>query len=212
MFQISVQVDYQDRRGVYDILATPDWINIECRSVDGKYSRMDRNYHSNFCIHRLIPLVEENLACQFKEYTLREVYRNKEKWLLSLMMNVYIDSVGNMNRINHTVDEWLDSEINIPMSELRNVFNEYIHRVHEPKKVLLDKVEYKENIRTVRGTKKLSREIGTICGICLEELKVGNSWAITKCNHGFHPKCIKRWLMKECVHPKCPMCNMDVRD
>ena len=214
MFDISLHVSYGSKDGTYDITGCDDYIAIECRNMGTRYSRVERNYHSKFCLFRLMPILKEALGYEFREYIFREVYKIEEDWSISLMSN------GNMVgesyiQHNHTVDELTENNIEISIEDLRRVFLEYRNAylgTMEDKKVTLDKDEYKQNIKMVRVTKKLKRELDNVCGICLEELKVGNMCAMTKCNHGFHPKCLKRWLTKECVHPKCPMCNKDVRD
>ena len=49
------------------------------------------------------------------------------------------------------------------------------------------------------------------CTICLEEFKDGSSVVITtKCNHCFHDKCFKKWVLKNIIFPKCPNCNQPI--
>ncbi len=33
---------------------------------------------------------------------------------------------------------------------------------------------------------------------------------ILPCKHGFHKKCIKKWLSDD-QHNKCPLCNLDIK-
>ncbi|KAK9750759.1 hypothetical protein RND81_02G219600 [Saponaria officinalis] len=42
------------------------------------------------------------------------------------------------------------------------------------------------------------------CVICLEEFSVGNVVKEMPCKHGFHEKCIEKWLS---IHGNCPVCR-----
>jgi hypothetical protein len=44
------------------------------------------------------------------------------------------------------------------------------------------------------------------CAICLESFTNGEPIFITKCNHNFHPDCIRKWCSTSEIC-KCPMCN-----
>ncbi|KAI3461726.1 hypothetical protein Pfo_018389 [Paulownia fortunei] len=45
----------------------------------------------------------------------------------------------------------------------------------------------------------------TDCPICLGEFIEGEDvWIFPRCNHGFHVKCIDRWLV---LHSSCPTCR-----
>ncbi|XP_016459927.1 RING-H2 finger protein ATL78-like [Nicotiana tabacum] len=47
--------------------------------------------------------------------------------------------------------------------------------------------------------------VGTECVICLSEFGVGEKVKVLpKCNHGFHVKCIDKWLNS---HSSCPTCR-----
>lgn len=212
MIRVSIKIEDGDVSGIYDIVGCSDYVNIECRKDSGKYTRSDRNYHSSFCVHRLIPLLEENYGVVVNQYKLHEVYRNELGWSKHLMSAGYMNSVGRYSEDYHTIDDCSESMVTISLETLRSAFDNYMDSLYVPKKMTLDNSEYDKMVLVVRGTNKRSKGMDLTCGICLDDLKVGNRWAITKCNHGFHPKCIKRWLTKECIHPKCPMCNMDVRD
>ena len=44
----------------------------------------------------------------------------------------------------------------------------------------------------------------SLCTICIEEFKEGKSKvSFTPCQHVFHYKCLKDWLMKNVLNPKC---------
>uniref|UniRef100_A0A914QX09 RING-type domain-containing protein n=1 Tax=Panagrolaimus davidi TaxID=227884 RepID=A0A914QX09_9BILA len=44
------------------------------------------------------------------------------------------------------------------------------------------------------------------CIICYSPLTQSNTYAITKCGHTFHKRCIMRWLK---VSENCPTCRVD---
>ena len=51
----------------------------------------------------------------------------------------------------------------------------------------------------------------TVCTICIEEFKVDKSKvSITPCQHIFHYECLRDWLMKNVLNPKCPNCNYNL--
>jgi hypothetical protein len=51
----------------------------------------------------------------------------------------------------------------------------------------------------------------TVCTICIEEFIVGKSKVcVTPCQHVFHFKCLKEWLMNNVLNPKCPNCNFNL--
>ena len=51
----------------------------------------------------------------------------------------------------------------------------------------------------------------SLCTICIEEFKEGKSKvSFTPCQHVFHHKCLKDWLMKNVLNPKCPNCNYNL--
>ena len=51
----------------------------------------------------------------------------------------------------------------------------------------------------------------SLCTICIEEYKEGKSKVcFTPCQHVFHYKCLKDWLMKNLLNPKCPNCNYNL--
>ena len=53
-------------------------------------------------------------------------------------------------------------------------------------------------------------EFGGGCSICLENFKKKSKVSITPCKHVFHYTCIKDWLYKNALNPKCPNCNKEV--
>ena len=91
----------------------------------------------------------------------------------------------------------------------------YIPRGSEPVKVTLSRKRYKELVESEKNNKKYRSANGIDeleCCICLEEFKKGYIIHRTSCNHHFHPKCLTRYLTKECLTPNCPMCRKDLRN
>uniref|UniRef100_A0A914Q0L5 RING-type domain-containing protein n=1 Tax=Panagrolaimus davidi TaxID=227884 RepID=A0A914Q0L5_9BILA len=48
-----------------------------------------------------------------------------------------------------------------------------------------------------------SPEIGQ-CSICLSKINISNIYAISKCGHTFHQKCIQQWISNS---KNCPTCR-----
>ena len=48
-----------------------------------------------------------------------------------------------------------------------------------------------------------------VINVILMNIFINNSKLIitTKCNHTFHSKCIKNYIYKNLICPKCPICN-----
>jgi len=46
------------------------------------------------------------------------------------------------------------------------------------------------------------------CSICLEEYKTRQHFINLGCNHGFHKKCIIKWLKS--YNQNCPICRKDL--
>ena len=47
----------------------------------------------------------------------------------------------------------------------------------------------------------------TKCTICIEDFQDENIVSVTPCNHIFHFECIKKWMVNDINHIKCPLCN-----
>jgi hypothetical protein len=77
-----------------------------------------------------------------------------------------------------------------PMNDIKNVINtEVLNKLPVLEYKDLDKEKYKN------------------CVICIEDFKDEDKVRTLKCEHGFHPECIDKWLL-DCNY-KCPVCRDD---
>ena len=52
--------------------------------------------------------------------------------------------------------------------------------------------------------------VGEECVICLSDFVAGEQIRLLpKCNHGFHVRCIDKWLTQQMTCPKCRHCLVD---
>ncbi|XP_040994362.1 E3 ubiquitin-protein ligase RNF181 homolog [Juglans microcarpa x Juglans regia] len=51
-------------------------------------------------------------------------------------------------------------------------------------------------------------EDGAVCGVCQEEMKVGDEGRMLGCMHKFHGDCIVKWLRNKAT---CPLCRYQVQ-
>ena len=86
-------------------------------------------------------------------------------------------------------------------------------RQEEFKKKRINKLHMilKEDLKPIEFQEKQDK-LDNNCTICLNEFVKGDLISITKCNHVFHHNCIKKWLTKNIVEPKCPNCNAHIID
>jgi hypothetical protein len=72
----------------------------------------------------------------------------------------------------------------------------------------LDKL-FNEELKIQKFYEKEDKEF-TNCTICLEDY-VSDSEIITlSCKHTFHYTCLKDWIFRVLLHPKCPNCNANL--
>jgi hypothetical protein len=76
------------------------------------------------------------------------------------------------------------------------------------KKENLKKLEYlfTHELHPVEYDNKVN-EFENNCTICLEDFSINNQVIKLQCKHLFHYSCLKDWLVKQALHPKCPNCN-----
>ncbi len=74
------------------------------------------------------------------------------------------------------------------------------------------KVKRAEVIKGLKERKPLEKGasvVGEMCSICQDEFKEGELTLDLKvCDHHFHSKCIKRWLVWK---QECPLCKRAVK-
>lgn len=109
--------------------------------------------------------------------------------------------------VRHTVDDVYHGELGFTLDDAIYALTTYVYRQTEDVKVVLGDLEYDNKI-----TKCISTSSEKTCVICMDTIMDGDNIHTTKCNHSFHGDCLERWLKVECIHPKCPMCNTDIRD
>ncbi len=61
-------------------------------------------------------------------------------------------------------------------------------------------------LKPVKYTESLNK-YGTACTICLDEFISTSEVTNLECGHLFHHDCLKDWLNKNVLSPKCPNCN-----
>ena len=107
---------------------------------------------------------------------------------------------NNMHLQNREVDN--SSYLNEPLYDLENN-TDYIKLKKQFFKEL-DAFQYKNKDKFENAL------IEDECSICLCKYKITDMLKILPCKHGFHKKCIKKWLSNE-EHNKCPFCNLDIK-
>ncbi|XP_072514436.1 RING finger protein 122 [Salminus brasiliensis] len=63
---------------------------------------------------------------------------------------------------------------------------------------------YGYKVVVFRGETKQLNIHGQTCAVCLEDFKIRDEIGMLPCQHGFHKRCLVKWLEVRCV---CPMCN-----
>ncbi|KAK1347964.1 hypothetical protein LUQ84_002661 [Hamiltosporidium tvaerminnensis] len=64
-----------------------------------------------------------------------------------------------------------------------------------------------ENYKILKNVKKSYKNIQRLCDICMSEYKESDKCIILRCNHYFHYKCLKHWLL---INSTCPYCRKGV--
>ncbi|XP_057544593.1 RING-H2 finger protein ATL78-like [Amaranthus tricolor] len=97
-------------------------------------------------------------------------------------------------------------------SMIRGEPNYYLNMIDYDKKKIsgLDKRALK-TFPVVKYSKEVKIQgLSTECVICLSEFKTSEKIRVLpKCNHGFHVKCIDKWLSS---HSSCPTCRQSLVD
>ncbi len=93
----------------------------------------------------------------------------------------------------------INNIINLPESqhEVRRKNNEVLMKLLQSK------------LKPVKFTQSLNK-FNNICTICLEDYNLSSEVTVLECGHIFHHTCLKDWLIKNILSPKCPNCNENV--
>ena len=111
---------------------------------------------------------------------------------------------SNNNGNNNISHQNLDNSLNLN-SYLNNSVNEEEYNKLKKQFIKeLDAFQYKNKDKFEKAL------IENECSICLCKYKITDILKILPCKHGFHNKCIKKWLSNE-EHNKCPLCNLDLK-
>jgi hypothetical protein len=153
-------------------------------------------------------------APEFNELPAQQVLPEPEVRLLQ-------GAVGEQGAVYRVV--WQNPPADLPFAYEEEVLPEYVNvqemnqnqtqpqrrqrrRTQRPARV---------NHTSVKNTKKYAREnnlVGENCPICLEEFKSQCTLHKTRCNHHFHPKCLRQ--LKEQYQNRrrirCPMCRTNL--
>ena len=93
----------------------------------------------------------------------------------------------------------------ISLRENAHVVN---RNICDDNKELLNKL-FKKDLSPSKYTDKLN-EFSSNCTICLEDYTLNSKVIRLPCKHIFHFNCLKDWLFKNLLLPKCPNCNYRV--
>lgn len=77
-------------------------------------------------------------------------------------------------------------------------------------KILLEKL-FDSELKSQKYTDSLN-EFKSSCTICIESFNEESLVAVLFCKHIFHFECLKDWVNKNLIHPKCPNCNFNLID
>ena len=80
--------------------------------------------------------------------------------------------------------------------------------------VRITETDFEKQVNTCRMSKTIREKYNmdvAVCSICQEDINSRQHCSILKCEHIYHKKCIKEWLVDRCEQPTCPCCRKDVR-
>jgi hypothetical protein len=93
-----------------------------------------------------------------------------------------------------------------------NIINGYEGRTQEEilkmNKEILDKI-IASDLKPNKYSDDLNKYLNN-CTICLEDFTESSDVVVIQCKHIFHLECLKDWLLKNLLNPKCPNCNYNV--
>ena len=179
----------------------PDFHNYE-----HKFCVKDRKHNCDLDLTLIEQTYKHFFLCDDKTY---KIYR----------MKIPRHERHSFARLDEIIDEYryfdeLEDEMDIFADEFYDELDDIGEL--EDVNVRLSFVEYCALFpRLVMGKKTAKKHNldmnSTDCCICAEDIKSRQHISITKCNHVFHMKCLRTWLIEKCQKPTCPMCRTDVR-
>jgi hypothetical protein len=75
-------------------------------------------------------------------------------------------------------------------------------------KLFIEKL-FEQELKPQKYSDKIN-EFKATCTICIEAFTDDSQSTVLFCKHIFHPECLKDWLMKNLIMPKCPNCNFNL--
>ena len=66
--------------------------------------------------------------------------------------------------------------------------------------------EYNNIVKTVPAGSH--NDLDIICPICTDKIKKSHVLHLLPCKHGYHSRCLRKYLCKLCVSPSCPVCRL----
>ena len=118
--------------------------------------------------------------------------------------------------VNRTPSDRFDTLFeNVIETMINEHLRHQVEQLNEVVQIKLTQEQYNSLIKTHIMTKTIldfHNITDTKCSICQELVKIGDSCAITSCNHLYHTKCSIEWFINKCIKPTCPICRKDVRD
>jgi hypothetical protein len=86
-----------------------------------------------------------------------------------------------------------------------NVERNNVDELKEKNKKIINNM-FEDKLKPTRYSDQIN-EFGIVtCSICLDNFE-GSDVCVLTCKHIFHHNCIKDWLLKDSLKPKCPVCN-----
>jgi hypothetical protein len=97
----------------------------------------------------------------------------------------------------------------LELAAINSAFGVEVNREEEIKqqnKQLLDGL-FQNELKPIKYNKRINEFKAPNCTVCLEVFNSNNEIVKLNCKHLFHFHCLKDWLDKILLEPKCPVCN-----
>lgn len=126
---------------------------------------------------------------------------------------------GAMPRVPTAILEYRDQQFVVQSASVRYQFDlpdiadapDEEELAPAPAPARLDEAAYAACVEEEEGV-PASAVARAACSICQEPLTGTAAVArVRRCGHAYHAACLRRWLCEQCVAPRCPNCNVDVR-